>query len=115
MPERGKRVRVFRLKDRRARAQARQRVGTLSSRLLLPSTLQRYCRALRVFFSFLHREGTSYPSSLPFLDCTLCEYIEDLWQDGFSKGLAYDTLCGLKRYLPATRHHLTAADRFMRV
>ena len=109
------RVRVFTLKDRHARALARQRVGTLSSRLLLPSTLERYCKALHVFFRSLKREMISYPSSIPFLDSILCEYIEDLWQDGFSKGLAYDSLCGIKHYLPATRHHLTAADRLMRV
>ena len=96
---------------RRARAKARQQVGTLQSQVVQPQTLKRYHQAVHAFLDFLIAHQMSYPTSNPQLDSAACEYIEELWENGDPKGWAGDLLSGLGHLIPSCKGHLAGGWR----
>lgn len=96
---------------RRARAKARQQVGTLQSQVVQPQTLKRYHQAVHALLDFLIARQMSYPTSNPQSDSAACEYIEELWENGDPKGWAGDLLSGLGHLIPSCKGHLAGGWR----
>ena len=96
---------------RRARAKARQQVGTLQSQVVQPQTLKRYHQAVHAFLDFLIAHQMSYPTSNAQLDSAACEYIEELRENGDPKGWAGDLLSGLGHLIPSCKGHLAGGWR----
>ena len=93
------------------RKRERRELGSLSSLVVAPRTLEWYFHAVWLFLEFLQMHASSYPSSFLTLDGRLCEYIEHLWQNGDSKAFASDCLSGLGHYILQCKKHLAGAWR----
>ena len=72
-------------------------------------TYQSYRRACRNFFAYCHSVLGRLPGSLPELDATVAEYLNECWQEGEPHGYAGHLLSGLQRFHPPARHNLQTA------
>ena len=82
---------------------ARRAIGRLDDTRILPVTQWRYRWASKCFVCWCQRFG--YPSAETFeeLDTQLTEYMEWLWDSGFSKNEAGDAICGVQYFLRVKR------------
>ena len=85
------------------RAAARTTLGPLYSLLISPRMNARYAAAVRRFIEMTSLLFVLCTDNLHTLDHQLAYYIEWLWQEGESKSLAADTICGLQHRLNVKR------------
>lgn len=81
----------------------RARLGSLSDNRVSPKTLQRYKAATTKFLGWLDWEERVRPADWEEMESTLREYLECLWCEGESKGVANDTLSGIQHFLHTRR------------
>jgi hypothetical protein len=93
---------------RAGRAEVRQDAGRLRDNRVNGKTLQRYTAACMMFQWWLFGNGTEYAAGWDELDLQLCSFLESLWEDGESKGIANDVLSGTQHFL-LTRRRLQGA------
>ena len=91
------------LGPRAARAAARQITGSLRDNRVNPRTLARYQNAVVMFQWFLASNSLSFARDFDELDSQLCMFLETLWHEGESKGLANDVLSGTQHFLLTRR------------
>lgn len=97
-----------------ARAQQRQRLGTLRDLTVQPATKQRYTKAIDLFLGFLKLNHLILPKQRNLLDEYVCEYLEHLWSSGQGRALASDTVAGLQDLDNKLRGHLGGAWRLLK-
>jgi hypothetical protein len=88
---------------RAARAEVRQDAGKLRDNRVNAKTLQRYTAACIMFQWWLFGNRSDYASTWDELDVQLCAFLESLWEDGESKGIANDVLSGTQHFLLTRR------------
>ena len=98
--------------DRIAR---RKTLGSLKGLVIRPATLVRYERALKAFVHYLQGQGESLASSIQALDSQVVEYLNYLWEEGWSLGQAGDTLSAIQHFQPSCRKRLQGAWRMLRI
>ena len=74
-------------------------------------TKTKYTRTVQKFFTANAFFKLRTLGSTMELDLCLCAYIEHLWQDGETKGLAGDTLSGLEYFIKPLRGKVRGAWR----
>eukprot|EP00438_Fugacium_kawagutii_P034073 Skav205994 [mRNA] locus=scaffold2084:207733:210659:+ [translate_table: standard] len=92
----------------------RQRLGSLRSLTVQPSTRARYDRALQRFFNFLKDHQLQLPSQKQLLDGIVSDYIEHLWSSGEGRALARDTLAALQDAQPQVKGCLQGTWRLVK-
>lgn len=106
--------RVFEARTKEERIEKRQRLGSLKSLTVQPSTRVRYERALEKFFTFLKDHKLQLPTQKFLLDGITSDYIEHLWATGEGRALASDTLAALQDAQPQVRGSLQATWRLLK-
>ena len=101
--------RVLARRSRHERATDRQLLGPLHLSRVERATLERYKLGCHRFFVFLRQHEFSMPSSARSLDRLLCEFIEELWQQGDPRSWVSQCLSGISFFLPHLRHSLAGA------
>ena len=96
--------------ERRA---TRQSFGLLRHQQIQPMTLQRYSYAFNFFWQFMINTMGCSPESYEQFDRSVAEYIEYLWEDGATKGLAQLTVSAVAYFLPACRRSLSYSWRMI--
>ena len=84
---------------RPATAARRRALGPLTQNRVAPRTLKRYKQAVAMFLSYLTASGCQWAADWEALDQQLCDFIENLWLDGESRGWAADALSGTQLLL----------------
>ena len=97
-----------------ARAQQRQKLGTLQDLTVQPATKQRYNKAIDGFLAFLKENQLQLPRQRQLLDPILCEYLEHLWSTGHGRALASDTVAGLQDHDVRLKGQLLGAWRLLK-
>lgn len=98
--------RVLEANTPEARAQQRQRLGTLRQLTVQPATRKRYDSAVDQFLVHLRSEGLTLPRDKVYLDALVCDYLEHLWATGQGRALACDALAGLQDTQPNVKGSL---------
>lgn len=75
-------------------------------------TVQLYRREVSLFFEFLEFMQLPLPSSYPWLDQRVADYINHLFQEGESISKAGWLLSGLRRFYPRVRKELCLAQQW---
>ena len=96
------------------RALKRQKLGSLQSLTVQPSTRLRYDAAVQDFFKFLTHNSLELPTKRDLMDGLVCEYIEFLWSSGAGRAKASDTVAGLQDATPKLRGCLPGAWRLLK-
>ena len=99
---------------RAQRKTARQALGRLSTTIVQPHTLVRYCRAATAFFRQQALLGLPIAATALGFDLQVAAYIDLLWEEGEARGAAGDLLSALQHYVPALRRQLNASWRLHR-
>jgi hypothetical protein len=102
------RRKILDVADKAARAAQRQQAGALRDNRVCEGTLRRYHRAVHLFVLWISMMGFQPAPDYEQLDNQLCLYLEALWQEGESKGLANDVLSGAQHFLLTRRRFLGA-------
>lgn len=89
----------------------RKTLGKLRHQVVAEKTEERYFTQVSRFLSFLNSNGKPYPRSFLLLDQEVCNFIEELWEQGDPQGWASDCLSGLGHFIPACKPHLIGAWR----
>ena len=92
----------------------RKTLGKLRHQVVAEKTEERYFTQVSRFLSFLNSNGKPYPRSFLLLDQEVCNFIEELWEQGDPQGWASDCLSGLGHFIPACKPHLIGAWRLHR-
>lgn len=79
-------------RTREERIKVRKKLGKLSTLTVQQSTRKRYDSALSQFTKFLVSKDLTLPSRKDHLDHLVSDYVEHLWENGFGRALASDTL-----------------------
>eukprot|EP00971_Amphidinium_carterae_P232559 4614965-Amphidinium_carterae.4 len=87
----------------------RQRLGSLRSLKVLPATAKRYAGALQLFFRWLQVAHPERVRSVSAINKAVCDFLEMLWDEGWPRGRAGDTLSGLQWQLPPLKGRLGEA------
>ncbi len=85
------------------RAAARALAGKLRDNRVKRSTLTRYLHAFHLFLCFLAQSNMPFATDSDALELQLIQFIESLWEEGKSKGLAGDVLSGCQHFLATRR------------
>ena len=85
------------------RANERASIGRLSVNRVNERTRQRYFLAAERFLAWIRTCGLPSAPSWEELEWQLTEYVEFLWEEGETKGLACDTLSGVSHFLRTRR------------
>jgi integrase len=72
--------------------------------------LRRYSEAKDLFVDWLEMHG-AWPTELGGYDDLVCEYLEELWEQGQPKALGGNTLSALQHFAPGLKGKLVAAWR----
>jgi hypothetical protein len=96
-------VRILAGQDVGARAAARRERGTLRDNRVSQGTLNRYKHAVAVFEDFRVLVGLPFADDTETLDGQLCNFIEHLWEEGESRGIASDLVCASQHFLMRRR------------
>jgi integrase len=95
------------------RRKARASLGSLSD-LRVPKALRsRYAKAVGRFFSFLARRRKPVPNDLDVLDRELCDFVEEIWEDGSPRGWCLDCLSGIGKFEPSLQNQFPLARAFV--
>ena len=89
--------------DKQQRRLLRARVGSLRDNRVNAKTLMRYRDATHRFLSWLEWMGLERPVDWEEMEKVLCDYLEAIWSEGESKGMANDTLSGAQHFLGSRR------------
>lgn len=87
----------------------------MKSLVIRPATVLRYEKAFNAFLKYLQDQGEALSPSIEGLDTQAIEYLNFLWEEGWSLGQAGDTLSALQHYQPSCRKRLQGAWRMLRV
>jgi hypothetical protein len=82
----------------------------LRSLTIRPLTLRRYSEAKDLFVDWLEMHG-AWPAEISGYDDLVCEYLEELWEQGEAKSLGANTLSALQHFAPGLKGKLVAAWR----
>ena len=85
------------------RAVSRQAIGLLRENRVSQRSLKKYHVAVTSFLDFLVWNGIPQAEDMETLDQQLCTFLEALWTEGESKGMAGDVLSGAALYLNTRR------------
>ena len=99
---------------REARVMARQRIGKLRDAKIQQATLRRYWAQTYLFCQFVMSLGWQAAATWDILDWQLQEYIEYMWEFGFSVNDAQDTCSGTQHFL-RTRRRIPGAWKLIGV
>ena len=77
-------------------------------------TQVRYEKAVLIFFSFLMNVGIELPDTIMELDALVEKLMESFWQEGESRALVADIICGLQHMIPAVRGGLKSSWRLLK-
>jgi len=102
------------LKGKNERQQERRRIGKLADNMVLPSTVQRYCKAVMNFLTWLCVAADGFPKEMWDLDPALSDYIEHLWEEGDGVSFANDTLAGVLHYRPRSKHYIPMSRKLLK-
>ena len=91
--------------SREDRRSERANFGRLSDRRVNDRTRNRYYSAVDGFMQWLRLWQLGHAATWEELEWQLMEYLETLWQEGESKGLANDTLSGVSLFLRTRRRY----------
>ena len=58
--------------------------------------------------------GGDWSNTAEGVDMKLCDYIENLWQEGDTKAWAADAISGMMHFVPQLRGQLRGAGRLMK-
>ena len=92
---------------------ARRKLGKLSATVVKSQTVLNYRKATRLFFLYLVQFGLALGASLVEFDEQICSYIDYVWQNGDSKEIVSNLLCGLQHFVPGVKNHLQGSWRLV--
>jgi len=95
------------------RKEARRVLGRLQDGLIQERTRKRYFAAVETFTNFLATHQLRNATSADGLDALVSLFINDLWENGESKGIANDVISGLGHYMPAVKRSLVGSRRLL--
>ncbi len=101
-------------RTREERISVRKHLGKLSQLTVQASTRKRYNNALSEFSSFLQKRNLDLPSRKDTLDRMVSDYVEFLWEGGYGRALASDTLAAIQDQQPSTKGCLQRSWRLLR-
>ena len=99
----GPKVIVDRFATKAERAVARQAIGRLWDQKISAKALARYQLAASRFHDWVMALNLGLANTMEEMERQLCQYLEELWEEGESKGLAGDTLSGVSHFLQTRR------------
>ena len=108
-------VATRRLAQERARNRRKQgRHGTLVERCVSKRTLINYRGAVSKFLGHCMPVNGNFPKSAAEVDLQLCQYIEQVWQEGDPKGWAMSALSGIIHFIPSLGPCLFGSRRLLK-
>ncbi len=112
---RARQARAARSAAEKARRRAeRKKLGKLRDRVVRPSTIRRYEKHCKEFFTWLRHTGREVPRTVQEFDGSLCLWAGHLLGEGDSKSLFSNALSGLAHFVDALRGRLDGSWRLFK-
>ena len=78
------------------------------------ASIQRYDKAMVLFFRWLRRCKYAFPSHMSDLDHLAGEFVNSLWQDYQPHSHAANFVSALGRYLPSCKRHIAVTKQYLK-
>ena len=98
----------------KARASARQKLGTLKQLTVQPVTRKRYDESLQTFFKYLKEHNQVLPTTARDLDTVVSDYLEHLWAAGAGRTEGSNILASLQDSQPHLKGKLCQSWRLLK-